>query len=84
VRRFFKVIGIFFSYLGNLFIWNKMGWYIGDSPPVDSQGFRIITKQKPYHERTCRICRRPFWSYKKSDICYDPRCYIKFNLGKGD
>jgi len=74
---FLKVL---FMYLGNLFIWNRDGWYIGDYPSSDAQGWRIITKQKVYRELTCKMCKRKFWSYKKPDVCFRIECYFKYNL----
>jgi hypothetical protein len=80
MRKINKFLKILFTYTTNLFIYNREGWYIGDVPNPDSQGFRIMTKQKPYHERTCKMCKRSFWSYKKVDVCFRIECYFKYHL----
>jgi len=71
-------IKVFFAYWMNFFIWNKEGWYVGDVPPSDTQGFRIMTKQKPYTERTCKVCKETFWSHKKSNVCFRLKCYMSY------
>lgn len=81
--RLLNSIKIAFQYVGNLFFWNKEGWYIGNEgtePPVQSQVFRIKTGKKPYHERTCVMCKRKFWTYKKTDVCFRIECYFKYKL----
>lgn len=72
------MIKAFLSYWMNILVWNKEGWYIGDTVPSDTQGFRVITKQKVYREHTCKVCKGKFWSYKKPNTCFRMECYIKW------
>jgi len=76
------MIKAFFTYWMNILVWNKEGWYIGDSVPADTQGFRVITKQKVYRELTCKMCKRKFWSYKKPDTCFRFECYMTYHRRK--
>jgi hypothetical protein len=79
-----KFLKVLFSYVTNLFIYNKEGWYIGDGAPSgDSQLFRVRAGKKPYSERTCVMCKRDFWSHKKPEVCFRIECYFKYRLARG-
>lgn len=80
--RFFYSIKVFLTYWMNIFVYNHEGWYIGDMPPPDAQNFRMLIKQKLYHERTCKMCKRKFWSYKKPDMCFRMECFLTYHRRK--
>lgn len=77
-------IKILFKYISNLFLYNQEGWYPSDKePPADAQMARIRMKKKPYYEHTCVMCKRDFWSYKKTEVCFRIECYFKYQMAKG-
>ena len=72
----FKILLI---YLRDLFVFNEEGWHVGyGAPSADAQMFRIRMNKKPYSERTCVMCKRDFWSYKKTDVCFRAECFFKY------
>lgn len=73
------MIKAFLMYLVNFFFYNKEGWYIGDVPTPEAQSFRVMTHQKPYTERTCVMCKRKYWSHKKSEVCFRIECYMNYH-----
>lgn len=76
--RIFDYIKIAIRYIGNLTFWNREGWYIGE-PTSESQSLRILLRQKPYHQRTCKMCKRKFWSYNKPNVCFRIECYFTYH-----
>lgn len=81
--RIFDSIRVFFTYWMNIFLYNREGWYLGyGEPTAEAQNFRIMAHQKPYQERTCKICKENFWSHKKSNVCLRMKCYFAYHRRK--
>lgn len=72
------------TWLANILIWNHEGWYLGKEPSGNAQSFRIMTNQKPYRVHKCKVCGKPFWSYKKPDTCYNLSCYMRWRSNATD